>query len=95
MLLRTLVVLKETEVDFTVREMLISLVYQAASQLFVEKKYEYVHCMETGVYYLMHSDGFDTAEGVNTNDLLDHYPLIEYRLSHMTQTVMHHAELSV
>ncbi len=86
------VVLEESEDGYVLGKLLFLLIFQGTELFCVVEKCHSVHCIETGLYFLMLNDNdHAVVECVNINSLLDYYPLTGYRRRQFTLLALHHA----
>jgi hypothetical protein len=88
------VLLEETEDGFVAGKLLCMLVFEGSMLFCVVRKYDCIESLDSGSYYLMLNDSEHAVECINANDLLDFYPLNEYKKDNLSQIVLHHAVLS-
>lgn len=88
------VLLEETEDGFVVAKLFCMLVFEGSILFCVVRKYDCIESVDSGSYYLVLNDSEHVVVCINANDLLDFYPLNEYKKVNFSRIVLHHAVLS-
>jgi hypothetical protein len=85
-----LLVVDQNKTGYVFGKIVLILVHLNTSVYFVVEKNQSVYCSDVGLHCLNNHSNFDTV-CINAADLLDYYPLPEYRYCGMQVTSLHHS----